>query len=504
MTSLPTNKSRMNVPIVAILAGAIALCTSALTTPAQDAIRVQTNQVLIPVFVSDKKRVLLLMQHPDDLFRAALDGDGPRVDALYEAVAIHGLTASDFQVFDDGQTQVIQNVSYERSTYWDVRDNRGHHTEYIGPGGGKWSTAEWPPGMVGDIVPSHYVIAYTLPESPEGSCHRINIKVNRHNAVVSARSEYCNTKHSASDPVNGTRLGAQLENDLASPKDESVKISLLAVPLLTNSDAVCVHIALDWRWESLKGESRTRGVLGLIRKKDGALVTRFSDLADREGVTRSDWADPPDYHGDRRTPSVIENRYEKQITLPPGEYDLRVVLGDGTRFGHAEIPLTVSGYDRNEFAINGISLCKRISDVAANSPLNKPNLPGAWGQKLPGDYRPLVSKDVEFKPTADTQFKKGGTLYTYFEIYEPSLVEGQSPATVQIRMRIVDLKTGDAITDSEPISAAPYMKAGRSIIPVGRGMDISKLPIGSYRLDVQATDSTGKSTAWRSTNFTVE
>jgi hypothetical protein len=35
-------------------------------------------------------------------------------------------------------------------------------------------------------------------------------------------------------------------------------------------------------------------------------------------------------------------------------------------------------------------------------------------------------------------------------------------------------------------------------------MDISKLPIGSYRLDVQATDSTGKSTASRSANFTVE
>jgi len=55
-----------------------------------------------------------------------------------------------------------------------------------------------------------------------------------------------------------------------------------------------------------------------------------------------------------------------------------------------------------------------------------------------------------------------------------------------------------------PITAAPYLKAGSSIIPVGRGMDISKLPKGSYRLDVQATDSTGKSTARRSTNFTVE
>jgi hypothetical protein len=48
------------------------------------------------------------------------------------------------------------------------------------------------------------------------------------------------------------------------------------------------------------------------------------------------------------------------------------------------------------------------------------------------------------------------------------------------------------------------IKAGSSIIPVGRGMDISKLPIGPYRLEVQATDSTGKSTAWRWANFTVE
>lgn len=114
-----------------------------------------------------------------------------------------------------------------------------------------------------------------------------------------------------------------------------------------------------------------------------------------------------------------------------------------------------------------------------------------------------MSSDVEFKPIGNTRFKKGGTLYTYFEIYQ-ALVEGQSPATVQIQTRIVDLKTGEAKSHSQPISATPCMKAGSSIVPVGRGMDISKLPNGSYRLDVQATDSTGKSTPWRSANFTVE
>ncbi len=347
---------------------------------------------------------------------------------------------------------------------------------------------------------SHYVIAYALPESPKGSCHKIAVKVNRRNAIVAARGEYCNTDHSASDPLNGTKLGTQLENDLASPNDDSVNVSLVAIPLYTNSDAVRVHIALDWPWESLKGQIRTRGVLGLVYKKGGTLVTQFSDIADRDGIPQIER-----HRTEHQIPGYVENRYETQLTLPLGEYELRIALGDGTRFGRAEIPFTVDGYYRNELAISQVSLCKQITDVAANSSQNrsKSKLPGAWGQTLPTSYQPLVSKDVEFKPTANTHFKKGDTLYTYFEIFEP-LVEGHSPAQVQIQVRIFKSRTGEAISDSQPISAVPYMKAGSSIIPVGRGLDIGKLPKGSYRLDLQATDSTGKSTAWRSANFTVE
>jgi len=48
------------------------------------------------------------------------------------------------------------------------------------------------------------------------------------------------------------------------------------------------------------------------------------------------------------------------------------------------------------------------------------------------------------------------------------------------------------------------VKAGSPVIPIGRGIDINKLPNGSYRLDVQATDSAGKSTPWQAANFTVE
>jgi hypothetical protein len=367
--------------------------------------------------------------------------------------------------------------------------------------GGKWSTAEWPPGLVGDIdPPQYYLIAYTVPESLEGSCHQVKIKVNRPNVLVRSRNEYCNTKHSASDAANGTKLGVQLENALTSAKTKKIEISLLAVAFYTNSDAARVHIALDWPWESLEHGfgSKTKGVLGMVLNKEGKLVTRFSDLADRESVSG-----PKRVHD--TGPNVIgaEDRYETQLSLPPGEYNLRVALGDGKRFGRAEIPLTVEAFDRKTLAISTVSLCKQIDDVSAYSSRYGSVLAGAWTAKLSGNYVPLVSDDIEFKPTGNTRFKKAETLYTYFEVYEPLLV-GQSPATVEIRVRIVDLKTGEVRSDSPPVSAAPYVKAGSPVIPIGRRTNISNLPKGSYRLDVQATDSAGKSTPWRSATFTVE
>jgi hypothetical protein len=463
---------------------------------AQDPIRVQTREVLVPVTVYNKDRLEL----PTNFRKAYLRGEMQTVDKIVEGFVIRNLTASDFQVFEDGVKQTVQDVSYEPSLYWNVRDNRGNHTEYFGLGGGKWSTAEWPPNMFGDIEPPHYLIAYALPDSPEGSCHQIKVNVNRSNAWVFARGEYCNSKHSASDALSGTALAKQLENDLATRENNKIDVSLLAVPFYTNGDAARVHVALDWSWTSLKRESQTKGVLGIIFKKDGSLVTRFSDT-DRDGFSTR--PESPISHSYGPGARGTEDRYETQVRLPPGEYDLRVVLGDGKRFGRAEVPLTVGSYDSKDLAISTISLCKQIDDVFAYSPGHAPTLPGVWRAKLPGNYMPLVSKDIEFKPTANTRFKKGETLYTYFEVYEPFLV-GQTPATVQVQMRVVDLKTGELESDSQFISATPYVKAGSPVIPIGRGIDISKLPKGSYRLDVQATDSAGKSTPWRTANFTVE
>jgi hypothetical protein len=476
------------------LALCVAVCFLTGVAPAQQPIRVETKQVLVPVIVIDKDRKNRLWKS-GALYDAVLPGEA---DAIVSGILIHGLIVADFQVLDDGKEQAIESVTEEQSFYWDMRDNKGYHTEYIGPGGGKWSTTQWPAGIVTDIdAPQLYVIAYTLPASPEGSCHQIKVIVKRRNAMVRVRPEYCNSEHSAWDLVYGTDLGKQMEAFQSLENKEMVNVSLTAMSLHRKSEVSRVHIVVEWPWQRFErgDRSRTKGVLGVILDKQGNLVTRFSDVAEREGVAFN--------KREKHHSEIVgtEARYEKQVDLSPSEYKLRVVVGDGKTFGEAEIPLIADSYDGKEFTISSLSLCRQIDDFSSYG--HESVLPGAWAAKLPDSYIPLVSNGTQFKPTPNTGFKKGENLYTYFEVYEPLLAE-PSPVSVEIQLRVVDAKSGDVVTASESISATQYVTTGNPVIPIGRGINISNLPKGCYRLEVQATDSAGKSTPWRSANFTVE
>ena len=85
---------------------------------------------------------------------------------------------------------------------------------------------------------------------------------------------------------------------------------------------------------------------------------------------------------------------------------------------------------------------------------------------------------------------------------DPRAISGAA-TTVRAHIRIVDANTGKLKLDFEPVSAAPYVTPGSSRIPIARGIDISTLTDGPYRIEVQAT-AAGQDTPWRSANFEVE
>jgi hypothetical protein len=94
-------------------------------------------------------------------------------------------------------------------------------------------------------------------------------------------------------------------------------------------------------------------------------------------------------------------------------------------------------------------------------------------------------------------------MTAYFELYEPLLTESGT-LNVQFQMRITDATTGEVKTDTGFRTADSYIHAGNPVVPIAEEITINTLPTGSYRLEVRASDTTGKYTDWRASNFTID
>jgi hypothetical protein len=462
---------------------------------AQDPIRVESNQVLVPVVVLNDKLYTRLK-------RAQLDGH-QRSAQLLDSLAIRGLSVKDFHLFEDGQQQTIQSVAPEAPGFAMVTDNFGKHPETIGSGGGRWSYPDIPSNDLSEwLAWPKYVIAYVPPPSPPGTCHQIHVKVGRSHALVWARSEYCNTKHPPTDPLNGTEFGRQMEADLASTQDGTIPLGVQAIAFLEDSGQSRVYIELEFPWKSLKYEFRqgtlyaSFGALFMIYNQDGSLAARLSDFAccDYGNDIKKPAKNETSQVHSMEAQAVIPDRLETQVELPPGVYELRAIFSDGENFGRKRVPLTVDSFVPKQLALSQIALARRVRKLKDQS------VDPAF--KQPATFSPLVSKAVEFTPTTDPNFQKDELLCAYFEVNDPQRASG-APTTVKAHVRIVDANTGKLKLDFEPVSAAPYVTPANSLIPIARGIDLSTLPDGAYRLEVQAT-AAGQDTPWRAANFQVE
>ena len=146
-----------------------------------------------------------------------------------------------------------------------------------------------------------------------------------------------------------------------------------------------------------------------------------------------------------------------------------------------------------------------ISDIALNGILRDASLllqDAAIVSPAPLLPTPLVSKEVQFIPAADARLKKKSSSSLYFELYEPLLPDRS--AEVYFRWKITDLKTGSLAVNAGPRSAAQYVIPGNVVIPIALKVDTDKLRSGSYEIGIQASDSTGRETEWRTAKFEIK
>jgi hypothetical protein len=422
---------------------------------------------------------------------------------LWESIVVKDLTEKDFHLFEDGQEQKIQRVRLEPPAFRVVQDNLGKHPEIVGSGGGLWAYPDLPktdPSVW--LAWPQYVLAYVPPNSAPGSCHQIRVGVPRAALTVWTRSEYCNTAHPASDPLSGTEFGKKMEAAMTPARGSDLDLKLNVASFSDDANAGRIYVSMEFPWQALKHEFRdgtlyaTIGTLLMVYGKDGTLAARYSDFAccdygneKQSGGSASSSSEAPATAGRARLP----DRYEKQFALPSGEYEVRAILSDGVHFGVQKARLTVRSFEADKLGISDVVLSRRVRKV--------PTEETEAAARATETYTPLVSKDVEFTPAASTQYWMEEMLFAYFEIHDPDSV--RQGGKVQANLRIVDANSGAVMDTFEPVDTATYRNSGSAVIAVGRGVKLNHLSPGAYRLEVQVSDTEGRSTAWRSAEFTV-
>ena len=454
-------------------------------------IRVDAREVVIPAFVVNK--VVGLNDN------RALD----RI--LYEwDKEVPGLTAQNFRVFEDGVELPVKNVSVQGVPVRTVHDNFFVHQDYLCTQSGYWSTPDTKPDSL--VVPSEknpnmYLVSYVPQASTEGSCHKVKVKLQHTPGDVYSREEYCNKPHSASDPLNGSPLGNRMEDFAASSETGSLQLSAQVAWFFGDADNVRAYVTVEFPPDELKRQSKPHSVdaniavLGLVDDNQGGHAWRFSDGAC--AVSAKFWTyyhGPMEGHSPRLKAAFehaeIPERYQTEFDLPSGEYRFRLALSDGDKFGRAEVPLKIDRVDPSRIAISPVILCKRFVQPDQKKPTVQVNT----------TYVPLVSSGIEFTPSAGTHFAQSDPLAFYFEIYEPASAEVQ----VRYRIRIVNLGTGETKVDTGSRDAARFRSADRQVLSISQMIALNKLGPGTYRVEVQGSDSAGQETPWRSAGFTVE
>ncbi|MCX6625875.1 MAG: hypothetical protein NTY38_33390, partial [Acidobacteria bacterium] len=339
----------------------------------------------------------------------------------------------------------------------------------------------------------YYILGYTPPESEQGSCHTLKVKVDRGGTTVRARSGYCNSK--PKDLLAGKSVEQELEVRAKAAVAGKDGATMRLPHFYTSANVARVSVALDLppgtiEFAREKGKFRARiHVLGIAYRQDGSVAARFSDMVKLE----------LDDKGQVKQFGTDAAHYENQFEVAAGTYTFRLLYGaGGEKFGKVEMPLVVEPYSEQQFALSALALSKRARKTA--------ELGSALDTALMEDRTPLVYQGMQIIPSATNRFKQSEKAMLYFEIYEPFLTaprDANKQQAVAIQVRVLDRKTGKQQQDSGLMRVDLPLKGDTPMIPMAAVMPVKELSPGSYTFDLLAVDTMGKQVR-RSAEFEVE
>jgi hypothetical protein len=345
---------------------------------------------------------------------------------------------------------------------------------------------------IGKELNEYYILGYTPPESEEGTCHVLKVKVDQGGTTVRARTGYCNAK-SRDLLTRDMPVEKALESRVAGTQPGNVTAAMQVPFFYTGADIARVNFAMDvppgtLKFDKQKGKFHAEmDILGIAYKPDGSIAARFSDSVKR------DFEDKKQMEAFEKAPF----HYENQFDLVAGKYNLKVAFSSGNdKFGKLESPLSIDPWETKQFTMSALALSDEIhktTDAAAS-----------LDQSLLEDRTPLVTAGVQVIPAGSTKFTKAQPPLFYVEVYEPLLTQGtDQKMAVGLQIRVLDRKSGQPITDTGMMRVDLPEKTDRPVASLGERIPVDKLSAGQYTVEVQAL-SMGGATVKRTAEFDLE
>lgn len=444
-------------------------------------------------------------------------------DALAIPPVARGLSVNDFHIFDNGIEQKINYLQESDSSVWGTNEQWTFSPHVRGTWGFHNSSD------FALVLPAAiYIVGYIPSVSKSDDCHTIRV-VAGDNEVRLNRTRYCNTDEGDTATVEERKLAEKMEDFAKSASRGSINVSgrpfvfwssrilslmrdnpeagidsasagakyTYVVSVHDSKAPASVQIATEYElgtknWDyPCPSDHPAIYVLGIVYRANGEVAARFGD-GYRCVTAYSNYLN----RVIGVTSVSIPTRFNTQVELHPGDYDVHVVVSDGHKFGQARMPLRVEAIDSPALTISDIALNGILRDASWLLPQ------AAWVSPAQLVPAPLVSKQAQFIPVADTRLPKKSSLPLYFEIYEPLLADRS--AEVYFRMKITDLKDGTLVVNAGPTSAAQCVIPGNVVIPIALKVDTDKLHSGAFKIEIQASDSAGRRSEWRMAKFEIQ
>ena len=342
---------------------------------------------------------------------------------------------------------------------------------------------------IGKEQSEYYIVGYTPPDSKEGDCHVLKVKVNRSGTNWRARTGYCNSK--SVDVLAGKPVERQLETQATGAEAGNIKAAMTTPFFYTSPDTARVNVAIDmpaadFKFDKVKGKLHAElNVLGIVYRPNANVAARFSDTVKVDFEKKEEvekFAEKP-YH------------YENQFDVASGQYTLKVAFSSGgENFGKLESPLNIDPYDGKMFMVSALALCSsfhKVAEVEAN--IDAALLEGR---------APLIAQNFQFDPAGANRFKATDNVALYVEVYDPKLLD-EKPPGLGVQLKVLDRKGGPPKVDSGGVDVANFIRKGNPVVPIGLKVPVSGLAPGAYRLEVTAMDGAGRSMV-RSADFDVQ